>query len=314
MGGIDLVEIAMSRRSRSRSASRADIRRNSRADIERVDDAEWQCKLCEKVNEPGRKRCSCCGRTSSGQAKIDPLDRFKQLNRWPVNAEGNASYHGELTEGTQAFSLARRGKEERLRKLLEAPEPKGDSHRYQCEHGPSIVLGPDFPIRLMGAVHKWRCGTQDMVDEWGNSLLMAACQGVGSLKNVNKKGSELKHATTVKTLLEFKANPNMRNTKGQTALHMAKKFGYEQVAKILIDGGANQDIRDWQGHTAEQCLQAHLKNEEEAAIRFEARQTAQFERSVSGVPEEGEPGKDPKFGCELLRVLNEFVRTTSVSY
>ena len=42
------------------------------------------------------------------------------------------------------------------------------------------------------------------------------------------------HSAVVKLLIKKKADLNCRNCRGQTALHLALKYGYTDVAELLV--------------------------------------------------------------------------------
>ena len=53
----------------------------------------------------------------------------------------------------------------------------------------------------------------------------------------------------VRTLIDAGADVNVRNYKGQTALHCAAKAGFAEIVKLLLAHGADVDARDGQGET-----------------------------------------------------------------
>ena len=80
----------------------------------------------------------------------------------------------------------------------------------------------------------------DVRDEFGNTLLIIACQ------NGNKR--------VAKSVLRRGANINSRNFKGNTGLHFCYQYGYgESLGQYLISKGADPDARNnagkftWQG-------------------------------------------------------------------
>lgn len=48
----------------------------------------------------------------------------------------------------------------------------------------------------------------------------------------------------VKLLLDNGADPNVRNIKGETALHSAAKSGNLDVVKLILETGINKELRD----------------------------------------------------------------------
>ena len=53
----------------------------------------------------------------------------------------------------------------------------------------------------------------------------------------------------VKVLLEQKANPNLQDQNGTTALHYAVMFQLEDIVKLLVDNDAKSNIEDNKGFT-----------------------------------------------------------------
>ena len=54
----------------------------------------------------------------------------------------------------------------------------------------------------------------------------------------------------VKLLLETKANPNLKDANGTTALSLAVQFKNDELVKLLLDHKADKTIRDNKGKTA----------------------------------------------------------------
>ena len=51
----------------------------------------------------------------------------------------------------------------------------------------------------------------------------------------------------VKALLEAKASPNVQNIRGNTALHFAYEVAHETIKQLLLDAGADKDVRNSDG-------------------------------------------------------------------
>jgi hypothetical protein len=76
----------------------------------------------------------------------------------------------------------------------------------------------------------------DTVDEWGNTpLILASVYG---------------NAEIVRTLLEFKANPNAQNKWAGTAIIESASRGFLDVVMCLVDHGANLNSQNKVGDTA----------------------------------------------------------------
>lgn len=58
------------------------------------------------------------------------------------------------------------------------------------------------------------------------------------------------HASIVQLLLDEGANPNVRNIDGETALHLAASIGYQHCAETLVRAGARTSLRTKAGKTA----------------------------------------------------------------
>ncbi len=80
----------------------------------------------------------------------------------------------------------------------------------------------------------------DYQDELGNSMLHVAAQ------NGNKR--------LIKMLLRRGVQINAANLQGQTALHYAFGYGYEDVGEYLVKRGANDAIRNKDGLTCYEGL------------------------------------------------------------
>jgi hypothetical protein len=55
---------------------------------------------------------------------------------------------------------------------------------------------------------------------------------------------------TARLLLEAGADPNIRDDKNRTALIWAAGFGYTEFMKLLVEAGAETDIKNKYGDTA----------------------------------------------------------------
>ena len=73
----------------------------------------------------------------------------------------------------------------------------------------------------------------DSKDKFGNTLLIISAQ------NNNKR--------ILKICLRYGAQINMQNIMGNTALHFAKEYGYDDIFEYLIKKGANPEIKNLRG-------------------------------------------------------------------
>ena len=73
----------------------------------------------------------------------------------------------------------------------------------------------------------------DSKDKFGNTLLIISAQ------NNNKR--------ILKICLRYGAQINMQNIMGNTALHFAKEYGYNDIFEYLIKKGANPEIKNLRG-------------------------------------------------------------------
>lgn len=70
----------------------------------------------------------------------------------------------------------------------------------------------------------------------------------------------------VRDLLDRGADVNVRNHKGQTALHCAAKAGFAPIVALLLDRGADVNAKDHQGRTPlATALRSTVKNEDRLA-------------------------------------------------
>ena len=80
----------------------------------------------------------------------------------------------------------------------------------------------------------------DSKDKFGNTLLIISAQ------NNNKR--------ILKICLRYGAQINMQNIMGNTALHFAKEYGYNDIFEYLIKKGANPEIKNLRGVSAKYGL------------------------------------------------------------
>ncbi|KAF8533437.1 ankyrin repeat-containing domain protein, partial [Trichophaea hybrida] len=61
-------------------------------------------------------------------------------------------------------------------------------------------------------------------------------------------GKGLKYISQL--FLDRRADPNVKDSSGQTALHHAAKNGHEAIAQLLLQHGAQKGEKDNKGRTA----------------------------------------------------------------
>lgn len=110
-------------------------------------------------------------------------------------------------------------------KLANTKQSDGTSLLYfAAANGHDVIVAY---LLKMGADANGKC-------EYGGPLHVAA---------------ERKYVTIVKTLLQWKADPNLTNKWGETPLHQTCRNSDAQIAQILIQAGGNVSAVDVQGRT-----------------------------------------------------------------
>ncbi len=74
---------------------------------------------------------------------------------------------------------------------------------------------------------------------------LAVAAGIGWVEGVTSEWSTEKTVEAVKLLLELGIDPNYQADTGRVALHGAAHKGATEVARVLVEGGARMDIRDF---------------------------------------------------------------------
>mmetsp|Transcript_9577 Transcript_9577/g.13584 ORF Transcript_9577/g.13584 Transcript_9577/m.13584 type:complete len:307 (-) Transcript_9577:7-927(-) len=100
---------------------------------------------------------------------------------------------------------------------------------------------------------------------------------------------EARNAEMTRLLLSMKADPDLADPKGVTALHIAVFDGMHAVVDALLDGGAKVNARDRHGQTAlffapdrETCMRLHRANADTTALNAKG-QTALHLASHAGL-------------------------------
>jgi ankyrin repeat protein len=82
-----------------------------------------------------------------------------------------------------------------------------------------------------------------------NPLMAAAGLGTKEEDTTGRRKTQAEAIEAIKLLLEAGVDINASDTRGQTALHGAAFWGYDDVVQFLVDRGARLDVKDKQGRT-----------------------------------------------------------------
>jgi ankyrin repeat protein len=92
----------------------------------------------------------------------------------------------------------------------------------------------------------------------------------------------------VKALLEAGADPDAKTPDGDSALHLAAFAGKMDIVRVLVEGGANVNLKDAAGKTALQVV---------------SEQAPRPPRPTAGAQVDGDMPAQPAEVAELLRGL-----------
>jgi cytohesin len=136
------------------------------------------------------------------------------------------------------------------------------SHRLGPDGSPFDMVGAtpfllaavsaDVPLMQMFNAHG---ADPSIVAKGGISPLMAAaraaCTGACAFAGGNKaKDSDIARSfLAVKAIVDMGIDVNMKNTEGQTAMHMAAFTGADPAVKYLAENGADVNVTDDYGET-----------------------------------------------------------------
>ena len=87
-------------------------------------------------------------------------------------------------------------------------------------------------------------------------------------RNALHKAAFWGHKDTVTYLTqECKLNPNVQDYNGDTPLHDAARFGHAEVARRLLQGGADPNLRNKEGQSVLAVAEEYSKPEVVAALK-----------------------------------------------
>lgn len=103
----------------------------------------------------------------------------------------------------------------------------------------------DFPVygESESALHFYSTENQHAIVEW---LIehRANPNGIDQDSFPLHDASLLGHFAVCKTLLAAGANPNLKDSVGETALHQASRNGHIEIIRLLLDSGADPSISE----------------------------------------------------------------------
>ena len=106
----------------------------------------------------------------------------------------------------------------------------------------------------------------DLPQQAGITPLMAAVgAGASPTDTRGKFRTELEALATADALLKAGAGIDARDNNGRTALHYAAGAGYTDVAKVLVDHGADLNVKDVDGVTPAEAAMGKLRGRGRAA-------------------------------------------------
>lgn len=87
----------------------------------------------------------------------------------------------------------------------------------------------------------------------------------------------------VKLLVEIGADVNAQNKGGQTALHMAREYGFFYAARVLVAAGADKTLNNEAGFAADKGIEGGCNPEDWLPALKDASSTAEIKEALDGL-------------------------------
>jgi len=216
--------------------------------------------------------CDVCGRGRKGQAPPDELQVMR--DKYPTPPQGG--FKTDLTWGRyeSIFTKAKWGKVDDVIECLNSTPPASQYEKFCYDMPPHLIKisDEDVPFQV------------NSVDSQGNTLLMC------TLLNQHRKDEDgQRQCAIIEACIQKKADVNLRNKEGHTALHKAYAFQYTEAAELLLKHGAKETVKDWNGRTPKQYaewLKAEFEKVDEAyRIKMQAIEQKRLERKKAAKEE-----------------------------
>ena len=88
-------------------------------------------------------------------------------------------------------------------------------------------------------------GADPKINTVGHVSALQVAAGIGWVDGLTYEWSPKANEETVKLLLDLGLDPNLQAETGRTALHGAGHKGRTAVTQMLVDAGANLEVRDY---------------------------------------------------------------------
>jgi ankyrin repeat protein len=172
-------------------------------------------------------------------------------------------FHEKINQGNQKrlqkddlFYLIVNRKIEELEFFLTKVDPKPNLEVNKGGYTPLMLAAQDGNLKILKCLLDAKANV-NASNGFGETALMYLAGYVSSFRDKDSSN----RIPCIKTLLEFKADPNKKDNQGQTVLHQVRyyefKKNYPEVLGILLDANANPNIQDRYGGTvlieAAQC-------------------------------------------------------------
>ena len=145
--------------------------------------------------------------------------------------------------------------------------------RFLLEHGESLAsLGPNLDLNGAAFHGHWPL-CQFLLESGADANHQLPDTGETALHAALCKANRPRHDYVVEVLLDHGANPGLATTpgvetgafmrdcrtKGETPLHRAAAFGSERAVELLLEAGAERDVKDVNGESPLSWASWHLR-------------------------------------------------------